>query len=61
MPVVHVLMTNKTFESYTNVFSKLIELLEDNKLNTNFDNVKFMCDFETPLSNANKEYLSFAF
>ena len=45
MPIVHVIMTNKSYHSYNKVFIEIKNLLDEYKINYNFENSIINCDF----------------
>ena len=45
MPIVHVIMTNKSYHSYNKVFIEIKNLLDEYKINYNFENTIINCDF----------------
>ena len=52
MPVFHIIMSNKSFESYNKIFQEILNLLEEYKIKINFKNIIINCDFEKSLINA---------
>ena len=52
IPCFHILMSNKTEESYSKLFFDIVDILEDYDLTLNLEDVKIMCDFERGLRKA---------
>ena len=52
MPVFHIIMSNKSFESYNKIFQEILNLLDEYKIKINFKNIIINCDFEKSLINA---------
>ena len=52
MPVFHIIMSNKSFESYNKIFQVILNLLDEYKIKINFKNIIINCDFEKSLINA---------
>ena len=52
MPIAFILMSNKSLTSYEKIFDEIIFLLKVYKININFKNIRFLCDFEKSLLKA---------
>ena len=45
MPIAHMIMTNKSYHSYNKVFNETKNLIDEYKINYNFENNIINCDF----------------
>ena len=61
IPLIHVLMTNKSYLSYKKVFGAINDILKELNLDNNFENKYFMTDFEKSLRRVIKEKYPKAF
>ena len=52
MPIIHVIMSNKSYISYNKVFHEILNLLDQYKLNINFKDKVVNWDFEKSLLKA---------
>lgn len=57
-PVIFVLMTSKSYLSYKKIFQEIKLILNQNKIEWNYNKIRITCDFEKSLLKAIKEEFS---